>query len=324
MYTDSSLRPAGAASLQKSAQVDLLEHTDCGIRSFSKTLAQQGTEILRPSGIDTFQINIGWKCNLSCSHCHVDASPSRQETMTRDTMSQCLEVLKREPFRTIDITGGAPEMNPDFLWFVGEIRSIRPDSELLVRTNLTLLTEGTAYREYPKILAGHRVSLIASLPCHTQGNVDSQRGEGVFRRSIEGLRVLNAQGYGQERGELELNLVYNPSGASLPGKQSLLEQEYREHLLKEYGITFNHLYTITNMPISRFLQNLLDTGTYCDYMKLLAERFNPMLDLPVDPSAPGHIREFDRNRLLQRRIVTGQHCYGCTAGSGSSCQGCLT
>jgi radical SAM/Cys-rich protein len=323
---------------------------DCGIPPFGQTLAAHGIGTLRPSAIDILQVNTGYRCNLACTHCHVDARPDRSEVMSRETMAKCISVLKSDPIRTLDITGGAPEMNPDFRWFVEEARSARPDLEILVRSNLTLLVRSAAYRNIPEFLKNHRVNLIASLPCYTRENVDHQRGKGVFERSIEALQQLNGIGYGIEGSPLELNLVFNPGGPSLPGGQHDLEQAYRKELREQFDISFTRLYTITNMPISRFLDDLVVSGGYCAYMQLLATKFNPgaaealmcrntvsvrwdgrlydcdfnqMLDLPIDPSSGCTIGEFDRRRLLGRKIAVGLHCYGCTAGAGSSCQGSL-
>jgi radical SAM/Cys-rich protein len=350
MLSGSSPHQTGSASPRADRQVELLENTDCGISKFSQTLSRLGRHPLRPSETEILQVNTGYLCNLVCSHCHVDAGPDRHELMTRETMRLCVDALKDNPFGTIDITGGAPEMNPEFLWFVSTVRQARPDIKILVRTNLTILSSGGKYHDYPGFLKDHRVSLIASIPCHTQEPVDRQRGEGVFRRSIETLQLLNSIGYGAGNGNPELNLVVNPEGPSLPGNQSVLEKEFREHLDNKFGITFSNLYTITNMPVSRFLNTLVDTGRFCDCMALLARSFNPaavdslmcrntlsvgwdgrlydcdfnqMLELTVEPPAPRHIGQFDREKLLRRTIVTGQHCYGCTAGAGSSCQGCL-
>lgn len=323
---------------------------DCGIPPFGHVLADHGIGTLRPSAIDILQVNTGYRCNLACTHCHVDARPDRTEVMSRETMAGCINVLKSHPIRTLDITGGAPEMNPDFRWFVDEARSARPDLEILVRSNLTLLVRNPAYRDIPAFLKERRVNLIASLPCYTRENVDRQRGDGVFERSIESLQQLNSIGYGIEGSPLELNLVFNPGGPSLPGCQHDLEQAYRKELREQFGISFTRLYTITNMPVSRFLDDLLESGGYCDYMQLLAAKFNPgaadalmcrntisvrwdgrlydcdfnqMLDLPIDLSAGSHIAEFDPQTLSDRKIAIGQHCYGCTAGAGSSCQGSL-
>ncbi|NTV01678.1 MAG: radical SAM/Cys-rich domain protein [Chlorobiaceae bacterium] len=323
---------------------------DCGVPPFESALASHGIGALRPTGIDILQVNTGYRCNLRCTHCHVDARPDRTEVMSRETMGQCIELLESNPVRTLDITGGAPEMNPDFRWFIDEARSARPDLEILVRSNLTLLAGNRTYSDIPLFLKERRVNLIASLPCYTRENVDRQRGNGVFDRSVEALKMLNGIGYGIEGSPLELNLVYNPGGPSLPGCQHELEQAYRKELHQQFGISFTRLFTLTNMPVSRFLLSLLESGAYCSYMELLAGKFNPaaagalmclntisvrwdgrlydcdfnqMLDMPMDPAAGRHIGKFDREKLLGRRIAVGQHCYGCTAGTGSSCQGSL-
>lgn len=323
---------------------------ECFTPTFDAALASHGVSPLHATGVGILQVNTGYRCNLRCTHCHVDAHPERTEVMSRQTMNQCAEVLKSNPIRTLDITGGAPEMNPDFRWFIETARSARPDLEILVRSNLTLLAADNAFRDIPEFLRGHRVNLVASLPCYTRENVNRQRGDGVFERSIEALKRFNALGYGFPDSPLELNLVYNPTGPCLPGCQHQLEEEYRKQLGQQFGIRFTRLYTITNMPVNRFRQSLIDAGGYCSYMELLAANLNPaaagavmcldtisvrwdgklfdcdfnqMLDLPVNPSAPRHIGEFDRSRLVGRRISTGQHCFGCTAGAGSSCQGSL-
>jgi len=332
------------------AQVKLLEETDCGILPFSDILDESGSAPLSAMSVDVLQINTGYTCNLFCRHCHVDAGPDRKEMMTRITMQQCLDALDRNSIKTVDITGGAPEMNPNFHWFIERIRARLPDASILVRSNLTLFTTNEKYRDIPEFLKRHRVTLIASLPCYTRVNVDTMRGQGVFDRSIEALKLLNNLGYGKAENDLELNLVYNPGGPSLPQEQHQLEMDYRKLLIDEHGIVFNHLYTITNMPINRFLNDLLENGHYCQYMTLLAKSFNPlaiknlmcrttvsvgwdgtlydcdfnqMLNLPLENRAPQHISLFNEEKLRNRLISVGQHCYGCTAGAGSSCQGSL-
>jgi len=346
MHKEQSLYHHGATPVTPNDQVKLLEGTECGLATFSHKLAEFGQSPLSPSRIDILQINTGYTCNLRCRHCHVDASPERMEKMTRQTMELCLDALENSSIKTVDITGGAPEMNPEFRWFMTNIRARVPQAEILLRSNLTLLA-GNNMHEF---LKQQRITVIASLPCYTKENVDTMRGKGVFDRSIDALKLLNSIGYGQEKNTLELNLVYNPSGPFLPGDQRCLEQEFRKHLFENHGIVFTHLYTITNMPISRFLNDLLEHGNYCEYMVLLEKSFNPeavgnlmckttvsvgwdgrlydcdfnqMLHLPVAKPAPQHISEFNEEALLKRRIIVGQHCYGCTAGAGSSCQGSL-
>ncbi|MEI6756465.1 MAG: arsenosugar biosynthesis radical SAM (seleno)protein ArsS [Chlorobium sp.] len=342
--------PKEALQANQKAQVKLLEETDCGIIPFGRKLAESGNSPLRSTAIATLQINTGYICNLLCRHCHVDAGPQRKEMMTRDTMNACLDALDKCDIKTLDITGGAPEMNPEFRWFIESIRTRVPNAEILVRSNLTLFSSGKQYQDLPEFLKKNRVTLIASLPCYTRENVDAMRGTGVFDRSIAALKLLNSIGYGKEESGLELNLVYNPGGPSLPGEQQQLEKEYRQKLLNQFGIVFSHLYTITNMPISRFLNELLENGTYCNYMTLLAKSYNPlaldnlmckttlsvgwdgtlydcdfnqMLHLKVSKPAPQNIKEFNEEKLRNRHIILGQHCYGCTAGAGSSCKGSL-
>ncbi|WP_083694671.1 arsenosugar biosynthesis radical SAM (seleno)protein ArsS [Chlorobium sp. KB01] len=350
MANSPSPRHRQGVSTPAAQQVKLLEETECGIPPFAKRVAQSGTSPLRPAEIEVLQINTGYTCNLLCRHCHVDAGPDRREMMTRSTMVHCLEALKGSSITTVDITGGAPEMNPEFRWFIEQIRACLPEGKLLVRSNLTLFTSGESCLTLPEFLREQRVNIIASLPCYTRETVDKIRGTGVFDRSIAALKLLNTLGYGIEKSGLELNLVYNPSGHTLPGDQAALEEEYRKHLADKFGIVFSHLFTITNMPVSRFLNDLLESGEYCRYMTLLEKSYNPlavekmmcrttvsvgwdgtlydcdfnqMLHLPTRKPAPQHISEFSETRLRNRTITLGQHCYGCSAGAGSSCQGSL-
>lgn len=350
MHKEKSFYHSGIISFDRNKQVNILEETECGLTPFHTKLADSGHTVLAPSRIDILQINTGYTCNLRCRHCHVDASPERTEIMTRPTMELCLNALENSTIKIIDITGGAPEMNPEFRWFMANIRAKVPEAEILVRSNLTLLAGNNNCYDMHEFFKQQRITVIASLPCYTKENVDTMRGKGVFDRSIEALKLLNSIGYGQEKNALELNLVYNPGGPFLPGDQQHLEQEFRKHLLENHGIVFTHLYTITNMPISRFLNDLLENGNYCEYMTLLEKSFNPgavgnlmckttvsvgwdgqlydcdfnqMLHLPIAKPAPQHISAFNEEALLKRRITIGQHCYGCTAGAGSSCQGSL-
>jgi radical SAM/Cys-rich protein len=319
------------------------------LRSFDATLAEYGHETLRALRIDTIQVNVGKLCNQTCTHCHVDAGPTRTEIMTRETAEAVLAVVRRYPeLRTVDITGGAPEMNPHFEYLVEQCRMM--GRHVMDRCNLTVFfVRGKEH--LPRFLADHQVEVIASLPCYLKENVDQQRGKGVYDRSIAALQALNALGYGREGTGMVLNLVYNPLGPKLPPPQAELEAEYKEELAKRFGITFNRLYTITNMPISRFLGDLQSSGQYERYMELLVTSFNPaavdglmcrnlisvswdgrlydcdfnqMLDLPVDGALPQTIQEFDLALLARRQIVTGLHCYGCTAGAGSSCGGAIS
>jgi radical SAM/Cys-rich protein len=314
---------------------------------FEDKLVQIGQWPLKASVVDTLQVNVGKLCNQTCRHCHVDAGPTRTEIMTRETAELVVSMLNRHNISSIDITGGAPELNPNFEYLVSEAR-VR-GRRVIDRCNLTVFfVEGK--RHLPAFLRANQVEVTASLPCYTEGNVDQQRGKGVFTKSIEALRLLNEHGYGQSNTNLTLNLVYNPLGPYLPGPQASLEEDYRRHLRDEHGVVFNHLYTLTNMPISRFLTDLTRSGRHNEYMKLLEEKFNretleglmcrslvsvgwdgtlydcdfnQMLDLPVNHGLPNHIRDFDAYLLARREIRTGQHCYGCTAGSGSSCMGAL-
>ncbi len=350
MQQQQSLHRKNTIYADAGAQVKLLEETDCGIPPFNQILNKSGNAPLTAESVDVLQINTGYVCNLLCRHCHVDAGPDRREMMTQQTMLHCLDALDNSSIKTVDITGGAPEMNPEFRWFIERIRTRVPDTTILVRSNLTLFTGHEKYRDIPEFLKQQRVTIIASLPCYTKTAVDTMRGNGVFDRSIKALKLLNNLGYGKEGNDLELNLVYNPGDMSLPLEQHELERTYRKQLDEEHGIVFNHLYTITNMPISRFLNDLLENGRYCQYMTLLAQSFNPlavknlmcrttvsvgwdgtlydcdfnqMLRLPLERRVPQHISSFNEEMLKSRRITVGQHCYGCTAGSGSSCHGSL-
>ena len=316
--------------------------------SFEDTLATHGQERLRAKSVSTLQVNMGKVCNQTCHHCHVDAGPQRTESMSRDTIDQIIEVLDRTPqISTVDITGGAPEMNPHFEYLVEQCR-LR-DRKVIDRCNLTVFyVKGKSH--LPKFLAQHEVEIIASLPCYQEANVDQQRGKGVFDRSISALQTLNSLGYGVTGTGLNLHLVYNPQGVSLPPPQGELEQDYKAELMSRYGIQFNRLLTITNMPISRFLEDLQEADQVDSYYTLLVNSFNTttvedvmcrslinvgwdgrlsdcdfnqMLDLPLQNDSPQWIKDFNLPTLEHRSIVVGSHCFGCTAGSGSSCGGAL-
>jgi len=334
-----------------SAQVAHLEG-DTATPAFARTLAERGLPPLAAAGIEVLQVNLGKICNQTCRHCHVDAGPDRTESMATETLDACLAALAGSDIPTLDITGGAPELHPEFRRLVAAARRLR--RHVMDRCNLTvLLLRGQ--EDLVPFLAGHQVEIVASLPYFRQTETDAQRGEGVFGRSIEALRRLNAAGYGREGAGLILNLVTNPVGAYLPAPQAALERDWHRELQRRHGIVFNHLYTITNMPISRFLDHLLASGNYAGYMRRLVEAFNPaavpgvmcrstlsvgwdgrlfdcdfnqMLDLEVGSDdagrLPSHIRDFDGERLARRDVVTGRHCFGCTAGGGSSCGGALT
>ncbi len=343
-----TLKKRGSKLATPNVQVAILEETTPKVTPFADKIVPFGFETFRPTAIDIFQVNVGYMCNMTCEHCHVDAGPTRTEIMTIETMEQCLAAIEASGATTVDITGGAPEMNPNFKWFVSKIRAISEDIDIIIRSNLTILVSNKEYRTYPDFFKEQRVTVIASLPCYTEANTDKQRGDKTFVRSIEALKVLNDIGYGQEGTGLQLHLVFNPGGASLPGDQMSLEADYKRVLKNDHDLVFNKLYTITNLPISRFLDFLLAEEKFDDYMQLLLESFNPsaiagvmcrntlsvswdgylydcdfnqMLQLQVEKSAPQHIADFDVEELLARNIVLGQHCYGCTAGAGSSCQG---
>ena len=321
-----------------------------GFLSFSQHLEQVGLFPLMPTRLEIFQMNLGKMCNQVCKHCHVDAGPDRKEIMTKETMMQCLEIIAVEKsIHTVDLTGGAPEMNSEFRWLVSEIRKVRPEVKIIVRCNLTIILANPRFHDLPEFFKENRVEVVSSLPYFTALKTDAQRGQGVFEKSIEALKMLNSLGYGNDHTDLIINLVYNPSGAFLPGSQNGLEAEFKKKLWERYQIRFNSLFTITNLPISRFLEYLLRSGNYENYMEKLIDAFNPvaasgvmcrntisvgwdgylfdcdfnqMLDLPVATSSR-HIKDFDLKSLQTRNIVIGQHCYGCTAGSGSSCGGAV-
>lgn len=315
---------------------------------FEDMLQKSGLYPLRPTGIEIFQVNVGYMCNQTCAHCHVDAGPDRKEIMTRETMQQCLDVLAASDIATVDITGGAPEMNPDFRWFVEQISAL--GKKIMVRCNLTIILSNKKYHDLPEFFAKHGVEVVSSLPFYNKSRTDAQRGEGVFEDSVKALQMLNAAGYAQQGSGLTLNLVYNPSGAFLPAAQSTLENQFRRELQRLYGISFNSLFCITNMPISRFLDYLIESGNYESYMEKLIEAYNPaaaagvmcrntisigwdgtiydcdfnqMLGLPVSQDTPQHIAQWNLEKLNARSIVLNRHCYGCTAGSGSSCGGSI-
>jgi radical SAM/Cys-rich protein len=315
---------------------------------FHRLLGEQGLPPLRATGLQVLQLNLGKVCNQTCRHCHVDAGPDRREAMSRETAQACLNVLARIDIPTVDLTGGAPEMNPQFRWLVQESR--RLGRHVIDRSNLTILL-APGFDDLPEFLADQQAEIVASLPCYLAENVDHQRGSGVFQRSLEALRRLNALGYGQPGSSRVLTLVFNPLGPSLPPAQEQLEATYRHELQARYGVVFSRLFTITNVPISRFLDDLLQAGQYEAYLQRLVDAFNPaaaagvmcrtmlsvdwqgrlydcdfnqMLDLGLAPGLPPSIHAFDVAALERRPIVTGRHCFACTAGAGSSCQGAIT
>lgn len=313
---------------------------------FAAKIAETDQFPLRPKKLEILQINLGYMCNQVCNHCHVDAGPDRKEIMTRETMQQCLTVIKTTGAHTLDLTGGAPEMNPDFRWFVEEA-SKAGIQDFIVRSNLTIIRANGKYLDLPEFFKKHNVHVISSMPHWTRGKTDKQRGEGVFDKSIKALQDLNAIGYGMPDSNLKLDLVYNPSGAFLPGDQASMEKDFKKALLEDFDIQFHNLFAITNLPISRFLDYLIASENYEDYMYSLVESYNPvavknvmctntisvswdgwlydcdfnqMLELKVD-SKVKHISEYNEELLQNRNIIVSQHCYGCTAGAGSSCQG---
>ncbi len=332
-------------------QLEILEHgvtNDFVLVPFQQKLEESGLYPLKSTSIEIFQVNVGKMCNQVCKHCHVDAGPDRKEIMTRETMQQCLDALKNNPqLQTVDLTGGAPEMNPDFRWFAEEIKKLQ--RHVIVRCNLTIIVANKKYHDLPQFYKHHNIEVVSSLPFYTQDRTDRQRGNGVFEDSIKALQMLNEAGYGKEGTGLILNLVYNPAGAFMPPPQASLQKEYKKALEERYGIEFNNLFAITNLPISRFLDYLLQSGNYEKYMEKLVNAYNPvaaanvmcrntisiswdgflydcdfnqMLDLKV-ACASKHISEFNAGTLNNRNIIIGQHCYGCTAGSGSSCGGAV-
>ncbi len=329
-------------------QISLLRQATKSLPSFEEKMGDLGLFPLRPDRLETLQVNLGKTCNQTCVHCHVDAGPDRTEAMSRETMFQCLEALKKSDIGTVDLTGGAPEMNQHFQWFIEQLSSL--GRKIMVRSNLTILTTNEKYRRLPQFFADHRITVISSLPCYTSENTDSQRGQGVFARSVQALRMLNEAGYGQESSGLEIHLVYNPLGAFLPPPQERLRSDYKRILETEFGIVFNDLYCIANMPINRFLEKLRREEKYGEYMETLVNSFNPsaaagvmcrnllsvgwdgrlydcdfnqMLEMEIETGGSAHIRDFDLATLAARHIRLDQHCFGCTAGAGSSCGGTI-
>ena len=318
---------------------------ESNILPFDEELERSGLHPLVATGVEVLQVNLGKMCNQTCKHCHVDAGPDRKEIMQQEIMRYCLHALDTTNIPIVDLTGGAPELNPDFKWFVSEIKKRK--RHIIVRSNLTILM-ARPFHDYPDFFKEAEIEVVSSLPYFLADRTDSQRGSGVFQKSIDALKKLNAIGYGKEKSGLILNLVYNPTGAFLPPAQATIEEEYKKELKQRYDIVFNNLFTITNMPISRFLVYLIHSNNYERYMRRLHSSYNPaaasnvmcrttlsiswdgylydcdfnqMLELTVNHGAPTHIKDFDFAQLANRRIVTGQHCYGCTAGAGSSCGG---
>jgi len=305
---------------------------------------------IKRSALITLQVNLGYLCNQQCLHCHVNASPKRKEIMSKESIDEVITFLAQHKLENLDLTGGAPELNPHFRYLVQQARKI--GVHVIDRCNLTILSE-PGQETLTRFLADNNVEIFASLPCYEVANVDGQRGKGVHQSSIAGIKKLNEAGYGSEDTNLKLNLVYNPGGAYLPPAQSQLEDDYKRELQQRYQIYFNQLYTITNMPIKRFGSTLISKGTFEDYMQLLKSAyqpqnlstvmcrslisvdwqgyiydcdFNQMLDLPV--KLPGsirpHLRDITLENMNGNSVAIADHCYGCTAGQGSSCGGALT
>ena len=312
-----------------------------------ETAMREHNVALKRDAITILQVNIGKRCNQACHHCHVESGPNRTENMELETVERLLELLHHEPqIHTIDITGGAPELNPHFRYFVKEIRKM--GKQVIDRCNLTVFFE-PGQSDTPEFLAENGIQIVASLPCYKEDNVDGQRGKGVFGKSITALEKLNALGYGSPSSDLILNLVYNPVGEHLPPAQDELEADYHAHLKEAFGIEFNHLFTITNMPIKRYAHALERDGKMQDYMQLLIDNFNPqaakevmctqlisigwdgqiydcdfnqMLEIPLNWQSR-NLWDIERFSNIETGIAVANHCFGCTAGSGSSCGGSL-
>lgn len=314
---------------------------------FSATLEAIGQLPIQAGIIDTLQVNLGYRCNLACTHCHVQAGPLRSEVMTRADIDLVVAILADSPIDALDLTGGAPELHPDFRSLVTRARHL--GRRVMVRSNLAIFSEpGQAY--LPTFYAENGVEVIGSLPCYQEANVDAMRGRGTFAKCVTALLLLNELGYGDEDGRLQVHLVYNPGGAFLPPGQESLAAQYRAALRENFGIRFNQLFTIANMPLGRFKAHLLSTGEYAPYLDTLQQSFNlatldglmcrrlinvgwdgmladcdfnATIGMAVEESAPRHLRDFDYAALCQRRIAVGEHCFGCTAGQGSSCNGAV-
>ena len=314
---------------------------------FAQKLTENSISLRRRRS-EILQVNVGKVCNLTCVHCHVNAGPRRKEIMTRETIDRVIDWLAKTEIPVVDLTGGAPEMISDFRYFIDRVKALHPSRHVIDRCNLTILLE-PGYEDLPEFLAKHKVEIIASMPCYTPENVNAQRGEGVFEGSIAALQLLNSLGYGIEP-ELPLHLVYNPVGAFLPGPQPELESDYKRELKEHFGIAFNKLYTITNLPIGRFAAYLRHNDKLDEYMELLISAFNPatidglmcrntisvgwrgevydcdfnqQLGLQWKNGAPIFLWDVDPRKIDNREITTGNHCFGCTASAGSSCGGAI-
>jgi radical SAM/Cys-rich protein len=317
-------------------------------KRFAQSLRDEGWLPLPATKIDVMQINLGKVCNMTCAHCHVDAGPDRKEVMSDKVLDRILHIFENSSMKTLDVTGGAPEMHPRFKEIM-QRGAAMAGRQVIHRCNLTAIMT-RRFWDIPEMLADLGVDIFASLPYYTEGSTDSQRGDGTFTKSIEAIRRLNALGYGVEGSGLILNLVHNPVGTDLPAEQTALETEYKQHFKERHGIFFNQLFAVTNQPISRFLEYLIDEDKLDHYMTLLVNAFNTntieglmcrdmisiswegelydcdfnqMLDLKVSGKAPQNIFDWDLEKLESRSIVLGEHCYACTAGGGSSCSGQL-
>lgn len=314
---------------------------------FATILAEHSIS-LRRARPEILQVNVGKLCNLTCNHCHVSAGPKRKEIMTRETIDRVIDWLAGTDIPIVDLTGGAPEMIPDFRYFVERVCDLEPKRHVIDRCNLTILLE-PGYEDLPHFFASRKIEIIASMPCYSLENVNAQRGEGVFEGSIESLQLLNSIGYGVDV-DLPLHLVYNPVGAFLPGPQAQLEADYKRELKNHFGIVFNNLYSISNLPIARFASYLRHNNKLDEYMELLVNAFNPattsglmcrntisvgwrgevydcdfnqQLDMQWENDRPLFLWDIDPNTIENREILTGDHCFGCTAGAGSSCGGAI-
>ena len=346
-----SLKARGEDLANTFFQLDVLngkQVSDAKFPAFHKKIGEAGFHNFKTTTLEVFQLNIGKLCNQTCTHCHVDAGPDRkEENMDKATLEKCLKIIAAVPtIHTVDITGGAPEMNPHFRWFVEECTKL--GKKVIDRCNLTIIMANKKYHDMPQFLAKNKVHIVSSLPYFSEGKTDSQRGDGVFQDSIKALKLLNEAGYGKDNPDLVLDLVYNPNGAFLPDDQASLQALFKRKLKTKFDITFNSLFAITNLPIARFLDYLLQSGNYEEYMEKLVNAFNPMtveglmcrntlsvswdgylhdcdfnqmLELKVAPKNSQHLDTFDLESLQNRNIILNQHCYGCTAGAGSSCGG---
>lgn len=343
-----SLKARKSSLAETDGQLDRLNNFSDRIKdlpTFGTKMKEVGLFPLMPTNLEIFQVNMGKMCNQTCKHCHVDAGPDRREIMTRETMETILKVLATSTTHTVDLTGGAPEMNPQFRWFVEQLSQLK--KKIIVRCNLTIIMANKSYHDLPAFYKKHNVHIVSSLPYYDKDKTDRQRGDGVFQDSISALKLLNSIGYGKEGTGLKLDLVYNPAGAFLPGNQAALESDFKKELMRLFNIEFNQLFAITNMPISRYLDYLIESENYEGYMEKLVNAFNPtaakgvmcrntisiswdgylydcdfnqMLDLKIN-GGKVHLDQYEEASMSKRSIILNQHCYGCTAGAGSSCSG---